>query len=63
MTDLLREAADLRAGRDRTRAIEDDALARHESAELLGAIAAHGRPTTKHYISHPIASGRPDRRT
>lgn len=55
MTSLLREAADLRAARDRTRATEDDVLARRESSALLGAIAAHGRPTTRHYISHPIA--------
>ena len=60
MTRLLREAAELREGRDRERSSEDDLLARHESASLLALIRSHGRPKAKHHVLRPRASRPPN---
>jgi hypothetical protein len=56
ITGLLREAAEVRADRERARAGEDTLLARSETAALLDAIRSHGQPTAGHDTSVPSAT-------
>lgn len=55
MTRLLREAAEIREERDRTREAEDTLLSQRETAALLAAIRTRGRSREKRYIMAPSA--------
>lgn len=57
MTHLLREAAEVREGRDRSRSSEDDLLARREATAIRDLIRSHSRPRAKHYDLRPVPKG------
>jgi hypothetical protein len=59
MTHLLREAAEVREGRDRARSSEDDLLARREATAIRDLIRSHARPRAKHYDLRAIPKGGP----
>jgi hypothetical protein len=59
MTRLLREAAEIREGRERARSIEDSLLARREATAFLDVIRDHGRPKAQHDASRPRSGDSP----